>query len=556
MSEVLDFAIIGGGASGIYTAWRLANAAGDELAEIRKRIGGEGPLKIAVHERSGRIGGRLLSASPPLMPDTPMELGGMRYLNNQPLVKGLVETKLKVKHHQQVVDAPDNIAWLRRKRFKQSDLDKPGTDLPYNLTDAERAVVTDPKSGSPAQLIFWAVYQEFPEIEGMPPEKLKPYLRTLNVDGRPLSDVGFWNLLARHLSHEGRQLAITAIGYDVLGANANAVDIIAENFDFTPNSEYFLFDDGFESVIWELAEQFQHAGGDIRMGMSLDSFDDAAMPDGGAGMELRFEGGQSALARAVVLAMPQAAIQALRRAGPLLDPMRAPHVQGMLNSVEGIPLYKLFVIYDTPWWQEKCGLKAGRSLTDIPVRQCYYWSTNVGKPSAIMAYNDQASTSFWGGYQTGPLGPRDAAQSPAGPIMFEGERCDWVPPTDKLAERRLKNWADHKAPHDMVAEMHRQLKEMHGVTDAPEPVDAAFMDWMNPPYGGAVHFWNPGYKSWEMLDAIPQPVKDLNVFIVGESFSTVQTWVEGAFQTAEIALQKRLGMAPPPWVPGDGGKAE
>lgn len=552
MSEALDFAIVGGGASGIYTAWRLANATGDELTAIRDRIGGSGPLKIEVFERSERIGGRLLSASPPNMPDTPMELGGMRYLDNQPLVKGLVENKLKVKRHEQVVDAPDNIAWLRRKRFKESDLDKPGTVLPYNLTEAERAVVEDPKSGSPAQLIFWAVYQEFPEIEGMPPEKLKPYLRTLKVDGRPLSDVGFWNLLARHLSHEGRELAITAIGYDVLGANANAVDIIAENFDFTPNSKYYLFDDGFESVIWDLAERLQQAGGHISMRRSLESFDAADMADGCAGVDLTFEDGPAVQARAIVLAMPQAAIQALRRTGPLLDPRKAPHVPMMLNAVEGIPLYKLFVIYDTPWWQENCGLKAGRSLTDIPVRQCYYWSTNVGAPSAIMAYNDQASTSFWGGYQTGPLGPGDAA----GPIPFDGAPVEWPAPTDKVAERRLKNWRDHKAPHDMVVEMHRQLQEMHGVTDAPAPVDAAFMDWMNAPYGGAVHFWNPGYRSWEMLDAIPQPVAGLNAFIVGEAYSTVQTWVEGAFQTAEIALQKRLGMAPPPWVPGDAGIAE
>ncbi len=549
MSERLDFAIVGGGASGVYTAWRLANATGEELAAIRKRIGGEGPLKIAVHEQSQRIGGRLLSASPPQMPDTPMELGGMRYLNNQPLVKGLVENKLKVKHHQQVVDAPDNIAWLRRKRFKESDLDKPGTDLPYNLTDEERAVVSDPKSGSPAQLIFWAVFKEFPEIQGMPPEKLKPYLRTLKVDGRPLSDVGFWNLLSRHLSHEGRQLAITAIGYDVLGANANAVDIIAENFDFTPDSKYYLFDDGFEAVLWQLADQFQQSGGEVRMGMSLESFDDAP----GGGFALDFQCGTKVEARAIVLAMPQAAIKALRRTGPLLDPDRAPDVPVMLNSVEGIPLYKLFVVYDTPWWQEKCGLKAGRSLTDIPVRQCYYWATNPGAASAIMAYNDQASTSFWGGYQTGPLGPRDAAQ---GPIPFKGKPGNWTPPTGKLAERRLKNWNDHQAPHDMVVEMHRQLQEMHGVTDAPEPVAAAFMDWMNAPFGGAVHFWNPGYQSWEMLKKIPQPVKGLNAFIVGEAYSTVQTWVEGAFQTSEIALQKSLGMAPPPWVPGDGGKAE
>lgn len=554
MSDVLDFAIVGGGASGIYTAWRLANAGPEDLAAIRERIGGAGPLKIAVHERSQRIGGRLLSASPALMPDEPMELGGMRYLDNQPLVKALVEEKLKVAHHPQEVDQPGNFAWLRRKLFREDDLCSPFADLPYGLTETEKAVITATGVTTPAQLIFWAVFQEFPEINGMPPEQLKLHLRTLKVDGKPLYQVGFWNLLSRHLSHEGRELAITAIGYDVLGANANSVDIIAENFDFTSDSKYYLFDDGFEAVLWRLADEFA-AAGDIRMGMSLESFDDVALPDGDAGVALTFDCGAQVDARAIVLAMPQAAIKALRRKGPLLDPSRAPDVPVMLNAVEGIPLYKLFLIYETPWWQEKWGLSAGRSLTDIPLRQCYYWSTNTGAPSAIMAYNDQASTSFWGGYQTGPLGPRDAAQLNVGPMLFDGA-ADGPAPADDVAKRRRANWDAHKAPHEMVVEMHRQLMEMHGVADAPAPVDAAFMDWMNAPYGGAVHFWNPGYKSWEMLDAITQPVAGLNAFIVGEAYSTVQTWVEGAFQTSEIALQKRLGMAAPAWVPDGGGKAE
>jgi hypothetical protein len=219
----------------------------------------------------------------------------------------------------------------------------------------------------------------------------------------------------------------------------------------------------------------------------------------------------------------------------------------MLNSVEGIPLYKLFLIYEQPWWKEKCGLTHGRSVTDIPVRQCYYWASNDNDYSAIMAYNDQASSSFWGGYQIGPLGPRDAQEGGQGPTLFQRRHDDWKAPKDHLAERRRKNWDDHKAPHEMVVEMHRQLIEMHGVADAPFPVDAAYMDWMNAPYGGAVHFWNPGYKSWEMVERIPQAVDEVNAFIVGEAYSTNQTWVEGAFQTSEIALGK-LGMEKPSWV--------
>ena len=579
MSKPLDFAIVGGGASGIYTAWRLAHATDDEVAKIREKIGGEGPLEIAVYETSHRIGGRLLSASPAKLPDNAMELGGMRFLDSQKLVKSLVENKLgfsekNQKIFQQAVDEPGNFAYLRGKLFRQKDLPDPGVRLPYDLTEAEKLVVRD--SPTPAQLIFWAVYQEFPELQEManrhaPPEEVDAFLQKAEVDGKPLYQVGFWNLLSRHLSHEGRQLGITAIGYDVLGANANAVDIIAENFDFTPDSKYYLFRDGFESVLWILEAELRDKGGEIHLGphpgegdprpkaTTLESFDNVDL-GGCDGFELTFESGDTATARAVVLAMPQAAIQSLRKKGPVLDPDRAPHVPLMLDSVEGIPLYKLFVVYDTPWWNEEWGLKQGRSLTDIPVRQCYYWTTTVGEPSAIMAYNDQASTSFWGGYQTGPLGPRDTGQDSArlrfmgaleGPVPFERAAVDEPDPDHPFTERRRNNWDDHKAPHEMVVEMHRQLLEMHGVQDAPLPVDAAFMDWMNPPYGGAVHFWNPGYKSWELLEEITQPVSGVNAFIVGESFSTVQTWVEGALQTSEILLQKRLGMAKPDWLGDD-----
>lgn len=544
MTELLDFAIVGGGASGIYTAWRLAQATDDELQRIRAKIGGEGPLKITVFESSERIGGRLLSASPVSMPQEPMEIGGMRFLNNQPIVSALVE-KLDIAHHQQVVSAPDNYAWLRRKHFVQTQLTNPETNLPYNLTDEEQAFITNGKTQDPSELLSWAVSKEFPGIEKLQGDALKDFLHTAKVDDRPLYQVGFWNLLSRHLSHEGRKLAITTIGYDVLGANSNAVDIIAENFDFQPDTKYYLFDEGFEAMIWQLAEQFEQSG-DIRMGMRLEQFDDYAIGDGYRAMDLRFEKADRVHARAVVLALPQAAIQALRRTGPLLDPDRAPHVPAMLEAVEGIPLYKLFLIYESPWWNEICGLSEGRSVTDIPVRQCYYWSTNKGTYSAIMAYNDESSTSFWGGYQTGPEGPRNAKQLGHGPEFFESEHKHWATPKDHIAARRHKNWMDHKAPKEMVLEMHRQLMEMHQVSDVPEPVDAAYMDWMNAPFGGAVHFWNPGYKSWELVDKIPQPVDGLKAFIVGEAYSTVQTWVEGALQTSDKALAK-LGMDTPDW---------
>lgn len=552
MTQPLDFAIIGAGASGIYTAWRLANATAAEVAAIRKVIGGSGPLSITVFEQSDRVGGRLLSVSPAALPGTAMELGGMRYLSNQPLVKGLVEEKLHVSHHPQDVDEPGNIAYLRRKMFRQADLHMPGVALPYDLTERELWEIKASGVTMPAQLILWAVLEQFPEIDGMPSDKLRGFLQRAEIDGKPLYQWGFWNLLARHLSNEGRQLALTTVGYDSLGANANAVDIIAENFDFTPGVTYALFDQGFESVIWKLADEFRATGGTITTGMMLEGFQTSA-DSGQPTYDLAFEARdkddspQAVTARAVVLALPQAALQALRKTGPVFGP-QAPQVPMLLNSVSSIPLYKLFLIYDRPWWQEQLKLDKGRSLTDLPVRQCYYWATNPGGPSAIMAYNDQDSASFWGGYQIGPLGPGDALQTPGIRAFAPDLSPPGSDPSGEYEQQRRLNWDAHKAPHEMVVEMHRQLMEMHGVSDAPLPIDAAYMDWMNAPFGGAVHFWNPGYKSWEVLEQMIQPVAGVNAFIVGESYSTNQTWVEGALQTSELLLQGKLGMAKPGWV--------
>ena len=43
-----------------------------------------------------------------------------------------------------------------------------------------------------------------------------------------------------------------------------------------------------------------------------------------------------------------------------------------LQTVLAQPAFKIFAAYRRPWWQER-NLLSGRSVTDLPVRQCYYW---------------------------------------------------------------------------------------------------------------------------------------------------------------------------------------
>lgn len=576
----VDVAVVGGGISGVYTAWRLLTAdAGDsELLRSwagRNTGGGArgGKLQVALYEGSDRIGGRLLSARPPGMPHITCEIGGMRYVSSQTLIRSLVENELKLGRHEQVVDDPKNIAFLRGKYLRVGQLAQPAV-LPYNLSPAEAYWLQQGQS-TPAGLIGWALGQILPEVLTLTGNALVEYLKSARVDGTPLYQHGFWNLLARAMSPEAYAVARTTVGYDSLGANANAVDVACEYFNFTPDVKYYLLDDGYDAVPWTLEQQFREAGGSVQQGAWLESVDSITLDDGSAGMLLHFGDGRTDVrARAVVLAMPRRALQTLRQQGPVFDPARAPHVQFLLNSVEPVALYKLFVAYPTPWW-EAMGVTQGRSLTDIPVRQCYYWGVEGRQAgahpgnsnAALMVYNDVSSAEFWGGLRRLPLGPDDATDGPAmlrrhtpgsrvpharvfarQPMPHAGTSLTAASSDGPFARRLRQNWDAHPAPHEMVAEMHRQLMSLHDVRYAPEPLEAAYMDWSDAPYGGGVHFWNPGYKSWEVVEAMTQPVEDVPCYVCGEAYSTDQTWAEGALETAEIVLQKRFHLPAPPWV--------
>jgi hypothetical protein len=384
------------------------------------------------------------------------------------------------------------------------------------------------------------------------------------IDGTPLYEHGFWNLLARTLSPDAYQVARTLVGYDCLGSNANAVDLISEYFDFTPKVEYYLFNQGYDTVPWELEKRFKQAGGEVIQNEWVAGFDSITMPNGESGVEIHFRGNKPPItAGAIILAMPRRSLELLQREGPIFSDQHASRVQSMISSVRAIPLYKLFMVYEYPWWQS-VGVFQGRSLTDTPVRQLYYWPVDpsaeppakLGK-ALLMAYNDATNVDFWeglSGAKTPAMHTRGAQEHfrkiAPGVRMFEAIPLVKLEPApkDEFTRRLRDNWNDHRAPYEMVMEMHRQIKRMHNVQFAPRPIDAAYMDWSVDPYGGGVHFWNRGYKSWEILEEMTQPVKDFPCYICGEAYSTNQTWVEGALQTAEIVLQNHLGLKKPSWI--------
>ncbi|HMG66277.1 MAG TPA: NAD(P)-binding protein, partial [Chitinophagaceae bacterium] len=113
-----DIVIVGGGIAGIYTAWRLLMTDKADPSKLKKWKK-KSKLRIAVYEGSDRIGGRLLSATPPNF-KSPMncELGGMRVVDSQTYAYSLIKDKLKIPITLQAVGEAINIIYMRRKLLR------------------------------------------------------------------------------------------------------------------------------------------------------------------------------------------------------------------------------------------------------------------------------------------------------------------------------------------------------------------------------------------------------------------------------------------------------
>jgi monoamine oxidase len=539
-NDVLDVAIVGAGVSGLYAGWRLrADRAGPERS-------------VAVFEASERVGGRLLSLRPPGIPNMVAELGGMRILPAvQPRIRRLIEVLNdgcepgdRIETFDFPVDEDDNIAFLRGTYLRLADFARDPDRVPYRLGFLE-------KGQRPGGILIQAIEQIVPGITrpGLDEYERRRMAHGAEFDGKPLYQQGFWQVLVRVISGEAYLLALDAGGYQSTLSNWNAADAIPWYLsDFGVDARYKGFRRGFQQVPDTLDRLFREAGGSVRLGAHLTGFE---WSPGEALFTLRFRNAPSLRSRALVLAMPRRSLDLIRDGSALL---REERVTNLVRSVTPRPLFKLFTTYTCPWWRP-AGVRAGRSVTDLPVRQTYYWPTDAGGPAEegpamlMASYDDGLNIGFWDGFRPRRgVGWRKGARDVPNRKWFGGEA------NARLRELReagaaedapdvelLREWLRYCAPAAMVEEVQRQLRLMHGMSFTPSPVDAAFKDWGDDPFGGGWHSWNIGVKSWEVVRGIVEPVEEVPLYVCGEAYSDAQGWVEGALQTADLVLE-RLGV--------------
>jgi monoamine oxidase len=494
--EDVDVLVVGAGVAGLFVAWRLL---GQDAVQ---------PPRVVVLESAGRVGGRIQTVEVPDRPDQRIDLGAMRFTSEHTLVQSLL-TRLGIGHLPTTpTDLGQNLSYLRGKRFRTAELSDVATPVPYGLEAHERGM-------NPDEMFDWVITRALAE-EGWPVpndrQSWNAFKETFVFRGRPLDDLGFWNIADEFLSAEAYAYLRDANGYDCNNWAAGEV-MQTQLAGFGKEVTYSRIAGGAGTVVDTLARELTAAGGQVRTDHCVTGIEG---PDtsGLLTVHVRTGTGERIIrTRKLVLAVPQRALWLMDSHGLLFG---RPGVRRALESVVTQPAVRIMLGFAEPWWEAPpLNIRGGRSLTDLPIRQVYYLDRYDEREDAVLS------------------------------VMCNDDRAyDYFLPLPDHAEMS----GDDPDVRRIMRQTVRQLSLLHGVP-VPEPRWVAVRDWVADPFGGAYHGWRPGRRCWEAAALIRQPLEDIEVFICGAAYSDLPTWMEGALGNAELLLQSRFGLAAPTWLP-------
>lgn len=567
----LDVAIIGAGVSGLYAGWRLKTA-----KATRKK-------KVSIFEMSNRIGGRLFTLQNFAGTGMNAELGGMRYLTHQRMVYKLIE-HLEL----ETIDFPmgkeeDPLYYLRRSRFRESEwgknfatpyynVSKYGRDENCRLLDADEIFEKIVKDVLTADVNKKVLKEN--GIEDNQPKNREEWDRIKSKlicpfgadKGLHLEDVGFWNLVQEMADAECYEIVAQAGAYYSNTINWNAAEALPYvTGDFTGDTKYKTLKKGFDQLAHELHKEFVKAKGNVKMEHQLLRFE--INPDNKYRYSLIFlvEGEEITYeAKQIIFGLPRRALELIDWPEKLNKNTR---FKKNVRSVIGDPAFKLLMAFDhpeeeKPWWEQAFGLTSGRSVTDLPMRQCYYFGTENKKSILLATYNDMRTVSFWKTLEN-PHAKLQEFWPPKGGLSraIDAAKKTSNKEADELFQPDLKvlgklgpRSAEEQVPQAlkrMVDHALSQLKELHGLEDIPTPYFTAYMNWNHDPYGGGYHAWKARFEIGKVMKAMRKPLSSESIHVVGEAYSDQQGWVEGAFCITELMLEENFGLKRPKWLDKD-----
>ncbi|MEO0044600.1 MAG: hypothetical protein RL329_4048 [Bacteroidota bacterium] len=562
MSDALELevAIIGAGTSGLYSAYRLTGSG--------KSVYQNG--RVQVFDMLNRLGGRLESVKLPGM-DLVGELGGMRYMTSQKIITALIQDVFEDQMH--VADFPMGdpsklFMYLRKQRFLQNQWNveqEKGKkwETRYHLNDDDlgcsadqlfnkviyTVLVNDPwfVKNFDGKVIKKDAYNYEFLLTSRDWNEVKPNL-TYNFPGSPyhncrVNDIGFWNLLKDQVSEEGYTFLSTAGGYYSNTINWNAAEAFPYMVGDFSNAEvqFKTIAEGFDSIAYALANAYMATPkaciwSENKL-LRFSKLTQAATHK----YELIFLNLRSGTewkvyANSIILAMPRRSLELLRHNNFFFNAkrnvQRAAALDLNIRSIVAAPAYKILMGFERAWWTQ-FGIDSGHSITDLPMRQCYYFGTDPknGHSMLLGSYGDMVSQTFW-------------------KVLSDHPDYFQVKATRSVALGDLRALSPVQAKRLMVNEIMDELRELHGA-DIDFPYVTWYRDWTEDPFGGGYHAWKAGYDVGATMRFMRRPLPTERIHICGEAYSDQQGWVEGAFCEAEKMLQEYFTLTRPLWLDKD-----
>jgi monoamine oxidase len=367
---------------------------------------------------------------------------------------------------------------------------------------------------------------------------------TGQFQGRALWEWGMQSLCEEVISDQAYQFVSDAVGLDSLFLRTNAamaMRMIALPLPDFEQGQVLRPPNGFGSLIDELEKRLSACPNCTIFKSYRLAFVDRATNT----VRLSFvSGGVGPIppitATKTILAMPRRAVELINFNGlfPRVQiDSQSRELARKLQTVTGVPAFKIAMVYETPWWQNfvdssgaKQGWPDGYSVTDLPVRQVY-WGVGQGPNTGgnarviLAAYADSDSATYWHGLSHVSTG---------------------------LLRKGSDSVVTEIGPGNLLAAVERQLSILTGVENLPKPLWAGYVDWSEDPYGGAWHEWAAGVDITQAIPDLREPFPGLPIYLCGEAYSWFQAWIEGALMSAERLLQDKFGLAwPAEWLPTD-----
>ncbi len=565
----VEVAIIGAGTSGLYTAYRL-------LADKKYKA-----HEVQIFDMSSKLGGRLESV---IMPGMNFwgELGGMRYLTSQKIVTTLIEGYPSptdsgqlipvLKDKMTPVDFPmgnpeELLMYLRKEHFKQDAWDvaqKKNEKLKtrYYLNNDDEGFSSDQLFNKIIYNVLMAdpwvaktygdkiiagphIYDFTFKLDSRDWDDIKPRLM-YNFPGSPyhnrkVNDIGFWNLIKDQVSQEGYQFLANAGGYYSNTINWNSAEAFPYMVgDFSADTQYKTIKEGYDSIAYAVANAYmENEGACIWSENKLITFTkDHPLAHTHkyqlTFLNIRTNTPWKVYANTLVLAMPRKSLELLDQDNFFFSTNENVELNDNIRSIIMEPAFKILMGFEYPWWKE-LGIHSGHSITDLPMRQCYYFGTDPDNNHSMLlgSYGDMETETFWKALSDDR-------------VLFK------VRAVKSASLQELHKLDDVQATQFMVSELMNQLRELHGKeVKIPEPYVTYFKDWTDDPYGAGYHAWKAGFSVKDVMPYMRKPVADESIHIIGEAYSDQQGWVEGAFCEAEKMLQEHFGLSRPYWLSPD-----